>query len=86
MRRPQRHPSRHPWLNRNELTDLIAAAEDEAGDVYALTCLRALNGLRVSEACGADVTDLGGARYQPTLRLRLRQLLQIGALHAQTAG
>ena len=69
VRRPQRHPSPQPWLNRNELTDLLSAAEDEAGDVYALTCLLALNGLRVSEACGADVTDLGGARYQPTLRI-----------------
>ena len=69
VRRPQRHPSPQPWLNRNELTDLLSAAEDEGGDVYALTCLLALNGLRVSEACGADVTDLAGARYQPTLRI-----------------
>ncbi len=51
--------------HRNQLTDLLAAAEDEGGDVYALTCLLALNGLRVSEACGADITDLGGSRYQP---------------------
>ncbi len=69
VRRPQRHPSPQPWLNRNELTDLLAAAEDEGGDVYALTCLLALNGLRVSEACSADIADLGGARYQPTLRI-----------------
>ena len=69
VRRPQPHLSPQPWLNRNELTDLLAAAEDEAGDVYALTCLLALNGLRVSEACGADVAVLGGARYQPTLRI-----------------
>lgn len=69
VRRPQRHPSPQPWLNRNELTDLLSAAEDEAGDAYALTCLLALNGLRVSEACGADINDLGGARYQPTLRI-----------------
>ncbi len=69
VRRPQRHPSPQPWLNRNELTDVLAAAEDEAGDVYALACLLALNGLRVSEACGADIADLGGSRYQPTLRI-----------------
>lgn len=69
VRRPQRHTTPQPWLNRNELTDLLSAAEDEGGDVYALTCLLALNGLRVSEACGADVNDLGGARYQPTLRI-----------------
>ncbi|MDQ3972986.1 MAG: tyrosine-type recombinase/integrase [Actinomycetota bacterium] len=47
----------------------MAAAEDEGGDAYVLACLLALNGLRVSEACGADITDLGGARYQPTLRV-----------------
>jgi integrase len=51
-------------FNRNQLTDLLAAAEDEGGDVYALTCLLALNGVRVSEACGADITDPGGTRYQ----------------------
>lgn len=27
VRRPQRHPGPQPWLNRNELTDLLAAAE-----------------------------------------------------------
>jgi integrase/recombinase XerD len=29
----------------------------------------ALNGLRVSEACRPNVEDLGGSRYQPTLRI-----------------
>jgi len=29
--------------NRNELTDLLAAGEDEAGDAYALVCLLGLN-------------------------------------------
>ena len=56
-------------MNRNELTDVLAAAEDEAGDVDALPCLLALNGLRVSEACGADIADLGGSPYQSTLRI-----------------
>jgi integrase/recombinase XerD len=69
VRRPQRHPRPQPWLNRNELTDLLAPAESEGGDAYALTCLVGLNGLRVSEACNADVTDLGGSRYQPTLQI-----------------
>ena len=67
VRRPRRHPAPQPWCNRNELTDLLAAAEDEGGHPYALVCLLALNGLRVSEACAADVTAVGGARYQPTL-------------------
>ncbi len=69
VRRPQRHPRPQPWLNRNELTDLLAAAEDKSGDAYALACLLGLNGLRVPEACNADVTDLGGSRYQPTLQI-----------------
>ncbi|MDP8970450.1 MAG: hypothetical protein M3N52_08165, partial [Actinomycetota bacterium] len=56
MRRPTRHPTPQPWLDRNRLTDLLSAAEDEGGDAYAVTCLLGLNGLRVSEACYADVT------------------------------
>lgn len=69
IRRPQRHARPQPWLNHNELTDLLAAAEDDRGDAYALVCLLGLNGLRVSEACNVDVTDFGGSRYQPTLRI-----------------
>ncbi|MDP8931995.1 MAG: tyrosine-type recombinase/integrase [Actinomycetota bacterium] len=45
----------------------MAAAEDEGGDAYAMACLLGVNGLRVSEACNADVTDLSASRYQPTL-------------------
>lgn len=69
IRRPQRHARPQPWLNRNELTDLLTAAEDEGRDPYALACLLALDGLRVSEAWAADISDLGGSRYQPTLRI-----------------
>jgi site-specific recombinase XerD len=69
VRRPRRHARPQPWLDRNELTDLLAAAEAEGGYAYALVCLLGLNGLRVSEACSPDVDDLGGARYQPTLRI-----------------
>lgn len=69
VRRPRRHVRPQPWLDRNELTDLLAAAEDEAGYGYALVCLLGLNGLRVSEACRPNVEDLGGSRYQPTLRI-----------------
>jgi len=69
VRRPRRHTRPQPWLDRNELTDLLAAAEAEGGYAYPLVCLLGLNGLRVSEACSPDVGDLGGARYQPTLRI-----------------
>ena len=69
VRRPRRHTRPQPWLDRNELTDVLAAAEAEGGYPYALICLLGLNGLRVSEACSPDVTDLGGSRYQPALRI-----------------
>lgn len=67
VRRPRRHGKPQPWCNRNELTDLLAAAEDEGGHPYALVCLLGLNGLRVSETCALDVTAVGGSRYQPTV-------------------
>lgn len=69
VRRPRRHSRPQAWLDRNELTDLLAAAEADGGHPYALICLLGLNGLRVSEACSPDIADLGGARYQPTLRI-----------------
>ena len=69
VRRPRRHARPQPWLDRNELTDVLTAAEIEGGYSYALVCLLALNGLRISEACAADVTDLDGSRYRPTLRV-----------------
>lgn len=34
-------PTSQPWLDRNELTDLLAAAENEGGYRYALVCLLA---------------------------------------------
>ena len=58
VRRPRRHARPQPWLDRNELTDVLAAAEFESGSTYALVCLLGLNGLRISEACGADIADL----------------------------
>jgi site-specific recombinase XerD len=69
VRRPRRHARPQPWLDRNELTDLLAAAEDEGGYGYALVCLLGLNGLRVSEACHPNIDDLGGSLYQRTLRI-----------------
>lgn len=31
--RDSRHPTPQPWLDRNQFTDLLSAAEDEGGDV-----------------------------------------------------
>lgn len=69
VRRPRRHRRPQPWLDRNQLTDLLAAAEGEGGAVYATACLLGLNGLRVAEACSADISDLTGAAYQPMLHI-----------------
>ena len=50
VRRPRRHTRPQPWLDRNELSDLFAAAETEGRAGYALVCLLALNGLRICES------------------------------------
>lgn len=70
VRRPRR-PSDSPRaaLSRTELKDWLDAAEAEAGHVYALACLLAINGLRVGEACGADVDDLAEDRWRHTLAI-----------------
>jgi site-specific recombinase XerD len=54
-------------LDREELTRFLAAASEPRD--AALAHLLALNGLRVSEALGADVSDLGHERGHRTLAL-----------------
>jgi integrase/recombinase XerD len=49
-------------LDREEARAFLAAAELAGPRDHVLTCLLLLNGLRVSEACAADVTDLGDER------------------------
>jgi integrase/recombinase XerD len=49
-------------LDREEAVRLLAAAEATSARDHALACLLTLNGLRVSEACAADVADLGVER------------------------
>jgi integrase/recombinase XerD len=51
------------------LKDWLDAAETEGGHPHALACLLAINGLRVGEACGADVTDLAQDRWHHTLTI-----------------
>jgi integrase/recombinase XerD len=53
-------------LDRNELGALVAAGLGPAAD-HALISLLALNGLRVSEATGADIENLGIERGHRTL-------------------
>jgi integrase/recombinase XerD len=56
-------------LTRDELSALIEAAQDDGAPRMALVLLLALNGLRVSEALGTDVGDLGTERGHRTLRV-----------------
>jgi integrase/recombinase XerD len=54
-------------LDRDETARFLAAAEMAAMGDHALACLLMLNGLRVSEACAADVADLGIERAHRVL-------------------
>jgi len=49
-------------LDKKELAALVRAAEADSPRSLALVLLLGLNGLRISEALGADVTDLGTER------------------------
>ena len=60
MRRPRLDYESHAiGLDRNELDALLVAAGLGPPAEHALISLLALNGLRVSEATGADIEALG---------------------------
>lgn len=50
--------SRTHGMTREEVTRFLCASERNPVQ-HALVCLLALNGLRISEACSADIADLG---------------------------
>ncbi len=54
-------------LDRNEVGALLVAAGLGTAAEHALISLLAINGLRISEALGADVDDLGLERGHRTL-------------------
>ena len=56
-------------LDQAELRAFLAAAEKTSPRNYALACLLALNGLRISEILGADVDQLGQERGHRTLEV-----------------
>jgi integrase len=56
-------------LDRNELGTLLVAAGLGTAGEHALISLLALNGLRVSEATGADIEHLGLERGHRTLTI-----------------
>jgi site-specific recombinase XerD len=54
-------------LDREEAVRFLTAAQATSARDHALACLLTLNGLRVSEACAADVGDLGVERAHRVL-------------------
>lgn len=56
-------------VDRADVRALLAAAEASSPRDHALVALLCLNGLRISEALAADVTDLGHERGHRTLRV-----------------
>src|SRR5499433_2517805 len=70
VRRPRLDYDSHATgLDRNELGALLVAAGLGAPAEHALISLLALNGLRVSEATGADIEALGVERGHRTLTI-----------------
>ena len=70
MRRPRLDYESHATaLDRNELGALLVAAGLGPPTEHALISLLALNGLRVSEATGADIEHLGLERGHRTLTI-----------------
>ena len=67
VRRPKVHPSNARGLDRSELAAFLFTAERFDHDHAALAVLLGLNGLRVSEACGTNIEDLGFERGHRTL-------------------
>jgi len=68
VRRPRVDYESHAVaLDRNELGALLVAAGLGPPTEHALISLLALNGLRVSEATGADIEQLGLERGHRTL-------------------
>ena len=69
VRRPKVQPSEGHGMDRGELGTFLFTAERFDHSHAALAVLLGLNGLRVSEACGTNVEDLGFQRGHRTLRI-----------------
>jgi len=68
VRRPRvSYESNQTPLDRNEVGTFLVQAGISGGRDHALACLLALNGLRISEALGADIEHLGVVRGHRTL-------------------
>ncbi|MCU0310679.1 MAG: tyrosine-type recombinase/integrase [Acidimicrobiales bacterium] len=69
VRRPTVHPTESPGMDRAALGTFLFTAERIDHDHAALAVLLGLNGLRVSEACGTNIEDLGFERGHRTLKI-----------------
>ena len=69
VRRPRVHPAAQRGMDRGELASFLYSAERTSPMHAALAVLLGLNGLRVSEACGANIEDLGFERGHRTLQI-----------------
>jgi integrase/recombinase XerD len=70
VRRPKiSQESTRLGLDRSELGAFLVQAGLAGGNDHVLACLLALNALRISEACGADLCDLALANGHRTLRI-----------------
>jgi integrase/recombinase XerD len=69
VRRPTVHPSVQRGMDRAELATFLFTAERISARHAALAVLLGLNGLRVSEACAANIEDLGFERGHRTLQI-----------------
>ena len=69
VRRPRVHPATQRGMDRSELASFLYTAERISPVHAALAVLLGLNGLRISEACGANVEDLGYERGHRTLQI-----------------
>lgn len=69
VRRPRVHPTAQRGMDRGELASFLYTAERTPPMHAALAVLLGLNGLRVSEACGANIEDLGFERGHRILQI-----------------
>jgi len=69
VRRPRVHPATQRGMDRGELASFLYTAERVSPMHAALAVLLGLNGLRVSEACGANIEDLGFERGHRTMQI-----------------
>ena len=69
VRRPRVHPAAGRGMDRGDLAAFLYTAERISRAHAALAVLLGLNGLRVSEACGTNIEELGLERGHRTLRI-----------------